>query len=169
MAPEVEAHRQCGKDAGRHYWQHKTAHPVEADGRGHPMEPDVKYLGVTIDRRLSPRPDQGSLDEAPTGPPNQTATTNEATHPQDVPQITASLCSRIGKPRTQAQENLSLSKIVGAPRYVRNTTIHKDLNMDTTEDFIRRLLTNTLDKADTSDHQHVRRIAPQHARPPDQP
>ena len=67
----------------------------------------------------------------------------------------------------QVVQNVALRRVTQAPRYVRNTTIHRDLKMESLEAHIGRLASNAFRRADTSDHLHLRSIAPWHTRPPD--
>ncbi|XP_037868512.1 uncharacterized protein LOC105842439 [Bombyx mori] len=67
--------------------------------------------------------------------------------------------------RLQAQQNLALRAIVGAERYVRNDVIARDLNVESLEEF--RIDRNPYKRADDGSHEHLHKIAPLHARPPD--
>ena len=67
----------------------------------------------------------------------------------------------------QVVQNVALRRVTQAPRYVRNTTIHRDLKMESLEAHIGRLAANAFRRADISDHLHLRSIAPWHTRPPD--
>ncbi|XP_075990226.1 uncharacterized protein LOC142985867 [Anticarsia gemmatalis] len=67
----------------------------------------------------------------------------------------------------RVQQSLALRTIAGAPRYVRNTTIQRDLRVESLDDFVRRLAASMFARADASNLAHIRDIAPWHARPPD--
>lgn len=77
------------------------------------------------------------------------------------------LISTPNQVRLQAQQNLTLRTILAAHYYVSNHTIHKDLRMESLLEFSRRLATNLFERADASMWDHIRGIAPLHARPPD--
>lgn len=78
------------------------------------------------------------------------------------------LCSATNKKLLQTQQNTALRIIVGAGRYVRNTTIVKDIKMETVKDFVVRLSRKMFDAADNGPHTHLHGLAPLHARPPDE-
>ncbi|KOB65658.1 Gag-like protein [Operophtera brumata] len=71
--------------------------------------------------------------------------------------------------RIQAQENITLRKIVKAPRYVRNYTIQRDLKIENIDSIVRRLTTSMFERVDSSKYLHIAGLAPQHARQPDEP
>lgn len=149
-----------------------------------PWSPTVKYLGVTLDSNLNMKPHVGNVIAAA-----------RATRSQLKPILTANSISvkiKLGiykayiRPRLtyaapawyalltneaqkkiESQQNLTARQLVNAPRYVRNTTILRDLKLETLDAFIRRLATGLFKKADRSAWSHIRDLAPCHGRPPD--
>lgn len=77
------------------------------------------------------------------------------------------LLSQTNKTKLKNQQSTSLRWIVDAPRYVRKSTIQRDLKIESLDTFIRRLTTDMFARADKSGLSHLRGIAPLHARPPD--
>ncbi|XP_045504512.1 uncharacterized protein LOC123701161 [Colias croceus] len=67
----------------------------------------------------------------------------------------------------RAQQSLALRTISGAPRFVRNQVISRDLRMESLDDFVRRLSSSMFARADGARSQHLHGIAPYHRRPPD--
>ena len=68
----------------------------------------------------------------------------------------------------QVVQNLALRRVIQAPYCVRNSTLQRDLHMESLEVHIGRLASNAFRRADASDHPHLRSIAPLHTRPPDE-
>ena len=67
----------------------------------------------------------------------------------------------------QVVQNLALRRVTQAPYCVKNSTLHRDLRMESLEEHVGRLAVNTFRRADESAHLHLKNIAPLHARPPD--
>ena len=67
----------------------------------------------------------------------------------------------------QVVQNIALRHVTQAPYFVRNTTIQRDLKIESLEEHIGRLAHNAFSRADISDHLHLQNIAPWHTRPPD--
>lgn len=77
------------------------------------------------------------------------------------------LASATNKKLMQSQQSAALREAVGAPRYVRNSTIARDLRVESIRDFVERLTENIFSRTDASSWPHLKGIAPLHARPPD--
>ncbi|XP_047527770.1 uncharacterized protein LOC125064655 [Vanessa atalanta] len=77
------------------------------------------------------------------------------------------LTSETSRKSLRAQQSLALRTITGAPRYVRNAVIARDLHIESLDDYVRRLSTSMFARADGAPSQHLRGIAPYHRRPPD--
>ncbi|CAH2207659.1 jg5582 [Pararge aegeria aegeria] len=77
------------------------------------------------------------------------------------------LASETNKKILRAQQSLALRRLTNAPRYVRNSTLERDLRIEALDHFIIRLTRNMFARADASAHPHIRSIAPWHSRPPD--
>ncbi|XP_045776082.1 uncharacterized protein LOC123874637 [Maniola jurtina] len=77
------------------------------------------------------------------------------------------LLSETDRKSLRAQQSLALRTIAGAPRFVRNAVISRDLRMESLDDHVRRLSTSMFARADGAQAQHLRGIAPYHRRPPD--
>ena len=56
-------------------------------------------------------------------------------------------------------QNKALRTMVNPPWYVRNTTLHRYLNVKTAKEIIRERTTRTYDRAETHDNQLVRDAA----------
>ncbi|XP_075989001.1 uncharacterized protein LOC142984977 [Anticarsia gemmatalis] len=77
------------------------------------------------------------------------------------------LLSATNRQRLRAQQSRALRLVVGAPRFVRNDTIARDLRMESLDDHVRRLSTNLFERTERSEHRLIHGIAPYHRRPPD--
>ncbi|XP_047994512.1 uncharacterized protein LOC125232773 [Leguminivora glycinivorella] len=145
--------------------------------------PTVKYLGVTIDRRLTMAPHvrnviaQTRAARTLLGPVLQsrlslrvklgvykTYVRSRLTYAAPAWYALVGECNR---KRLDSQQSLSLRAVVGAPRYVRNDVIARDLKVEPLRDFVTRLTGRMFERADQSRFGHLRDIAPYHARPPD--
>ncbi|CAH2259176.1 jg9997 [Pararge aegeria aegeria] len=76
------------------------------------------------------------------------------------------LASEPNKKTLRAQQAIPLRKLANAPRYVRNSTIKRDLRIDL-DDFIARLAQAMFSRADVSEHPQFQNITPWHSRPPE--
>ncbi|KAL4720346.1 hypothetical protein ACJJTC_003074 [Scirpophaga incertulas] len=65
----------------------------------------------------------------------------------------------------EAQQALALHTIARAPRYVRNSVLHRDLKMSTIREHTIKLARNMYERASKSAHPLIKDLAPQHARP----
>lgn len=148
-----------------------------------PWKTPVTYLGVTIDRNLTMRHHvkrivgrakgvSSKLRPLFTG--NIPIRTKLALYKQYVrPHLTYaapawySYTKEAHRQRLRAVQNTCLRRAVGAPRYVRNATIARDLRMESIDEFVARLAKGMFDRADGSQHPHLQNIAPWHSRPPD--
>ncbi|XP_028031096.1 uncharacterized protein LOC114243703 [Bombyx mandarina] len=65
------------------------------------------------------------------------------------------LIPQVMRVKLQAQQNLALRTIVGAGRYVSNAVIARDLDVESLEEFIRRLARNLYERADGGPHEHL--------------
>lgn len=143
----------------------------------------VKYLGVTIDRRLTMKKHVSNVV-------NQVRATRALLRPVLHSRLPIraklgiykayvrtrltyaapawyALVRECNRRRLRAQQSLALRTIVDAPRFVRNSTISRDLRMESLDDFIGRLTKAMFGRAEHSGFQHLRELAPYHARPPD--
>lgn len=77
------------------------------------------------------------------------------------------LTSETNRKTLRVQQNLALRRITDAPRFVRNDVIQRDLQIESLEEFSIRLASNMYARASTSNLAHIKDIAPWHARPPD--
>lgn len=165
-------------------------------GRGHPPKtkirllaqevewsPVVKYLGVSIDRRLSMKAHVKNVIATTRVARNLLKPVLRANLPLRVkigvyktyirPRLTYAapawyaLTSTPLRNRLASQQSLSLRTIVNAPRFVRNATIQRDLRFEKLEEFIRRLSKMMFKRVDESSLPHIHGMAPHHARPPD--
>ncbi|KAJ2937340.1 hypothetical protein O0L34_g19223 [Tuta absoluta] len=75
--------------------------------------------------------------------------------------------SETNRQRLRAQQSKALRAIADAPRFVRNEVIRRDLKVETLDEFVSKLSTGMFARADRSDFEHLRNLAPYHARPPD--
>ena len=146
---------------------------------------NVTYLGVVIDRRLSMTAQIKKARNAarvalnllrPVLSSRLPLRTKLALYKTYVrPHLTYAtpawyaLTSECQRQLLQTTQNVALRRVVQAPRYVRNATIRRDLRIENLEEHITRLAVRTFNRADVSDHPHIRDIAPWHTRPPDAP
>lgn len=77
------------------------------------------------------------------------------------------LVSETNRRRLRAQQSKVLRTIADAPRFVRNEVIRRDFKVETLDEFVSKLSTRMFTRADRSDFEHLRGLAPYHARPPD--
>lgn len=77
------------------------------------------------------------------------------------------LASKASKATLRARQSVAIRRLAGAPRYVRNSTLARDLKIESVDDFVARLADRMFGAADASRHSHIRGIAPYHTRPPD--
>lgn len=145
--------------------------------------PQVKYLGVTIDRRLT-------MAHHIQNTVNKSRSARNLLRPVLASSLPLraklgiykayirtrltyaapawyALAAQSNKNRLRAQQALSLRTIEDAPRFVRNETIQRDLQIENLDAFVTRLTKRMFERADVSEHPHIREIAPHHARPPD--
>ncbi|KAL0868548.1 hypothetical protein ABMA27_008021 [Loxostege sticticalis] len=78
-----------------------------------------------------------------------------------------SLCSPAHWSKLQVQQNVSLSVLTEAGRYVWNDVIGRDLQIPSVEEFVVGLARRMFDRADNGPHRHLHNIVPLHTRPPD--
>lgn len=143
----------------------------------------VKYLGVTIDRRLN----MGAHTKITIA---KTKTTMAALRPM----LTSSLPLRVklnlykiyvrsrltyaspawfallsetNKKKLQVQQSKALRYLAKAPWYVRNSTLQRDLKIESLEDFAVKLSKAMFARADASNAPHIKNITPWNSRPPD--
>ncbi|CAF4874636.1 unnamed protein product [Pieris macdunnoughi] len=165
------------------FGQSKLPPPLRFLDQDVPWKTPVTYLGVTIDRRLTMRHHvnravgrakgatyalypllYGNIPlrnqaralqtvRAPT--PNVRGTGVVLLHKGDPP------------PETARRTKHQFTTRSGGPRYVRNATIARDLRMESIDEFVARLTKGMFDRADASQHPHLKDIAPWHSRPPD--
>lgn len=157
--------------------------PLQLHGQAVEWKPKVKYLGVTIDRRLTMaahvqnvvgqvksarqklRPVlQSSLPLRAKLGIYKTYIRSRLTYAAPAWYALTAECHR---KRLRAQEHACLRTITNAGRYVRNATIVRDLQLESLDTFVARLAKKMLYRADNSVHPMLRSIAPLHARPPD--
>ncbi|KAJ8724200.1 hypothetical protein PYW07_008180 [Mythimna separata] len=157
--------------------------PLQLLGADIAWSPQVRYLGVTIDRRLSMRSHvrqvtaKSRVARALLRPvlssrlPLRAKLGVYKTYIRPLITYAApawlALTSETSKTRLRAQQNLTLRTIVDAPSLVRNAVIERDLRMESLDKFCARLASNMFARADASAWPHVKQIAPWHARPPD--
>ncbi|XP_041973394.1 uncharacterized protein LOC121729071 [Aricia agestis] len=77
------------------------------------------------------------------------------------------LLSDSHKRTLQRVQNKVLRRIAGAPWYVRNDTIARDLRVESVEAFVAQLSKSLFARADASRLPELANLAPWHARPPD--
>lgn len=156
---------------------------LRLNGQAIAWTPTVKYLGVIIDRGLTMKPhvkavvNKTKVACAKLHPvlrsklPLRTKLAVYKTYVRSILTYAApawySLASETQRKRLRARENIALRRIVDAPRYVRNSTIQRDLEWESLDEFIGRLAKRMFDRADASSFAHIRDITPHHARPPD--
>ncbi|XP_063898861.1 probable RNA-directed DNA polymerase from transposon X-element [Helicoverpa armigera] len=145
--------------------------------------PRVKYLGVTIDRRLTMAAHvrqvagKGRVARALLKPvlssrlPLRTKLAVYKTYIRPVLTYAApawfALTSERSRKTLRSQQSACLRLIAQAPRYVRNDVLQRDLKMESLDEFVRRLSEGMFARADASAWLHVKHLAPLHARPPD--
>ncbi|CAF4918888.1 unnamed protein product [Pieris macdunnoughi] len=147
-----------------------------------PWKTPVTYLGVTIDRRLSMRHHvkravgraKGAMNALYPLTGNILLRVKLALYKLYVrPHLTYaapawySYTKECNRQRLRIVQNINLRRAVGAPRYVRNATIARDLRMESIDEFVARFTKGMFDRADASQHPHLKDIAPWHSRPPD--
>lgn len=163
----------------------QTNHPPQLRLQGVDIEwsPKVKYLGVTIDRRLTMGPHVSNVVTQTRIARNLLRPVLSSKLPLRVKvgvyktyirtRLTYAapawyqLVAETHRRKLRAQQALSLRAVADAPRYVRNSTIQRDLKIESLDDFISRLATTMFARADDSQLPHIQDLAPQHARPPD--
>ena len=157
--------------------------PLTLFGQQVPWSNTATYLGVTIDRRLNmvahvrkaTRTARAALfilrplfkSRLPLKTKRQLYLTYVRPHLTYASPGWYALLSPQQKKTMQVVQNLALRRVTQAPYCVRNTTLHRDLRMESLEDHIGRLTSNTFRRADVSAHLHLKNIAPHHTRPPD--
>lgn len=174
-----------GKTAALRIGLANTRHPPTLTLRNEPIgwESAVRYLGVIIDRslRMSPQVNnainQAKAARALLRPvltsnlPTRTKVNIYKTYIRTRLTYAApawyALCTKGQKNKLQVIQNQTLRTCTKAGRYVRNSTIASDLAMESVEEFVVRLSKKMFDKADNGPHEHLRDLAPLHARPPD--
>jgi hypothetical protein len=163
----------------------KHNQPPEMTLLGQPLPwlREVKYLGVTIDRRLN-------MSAHVNNTINRTRTARALLTPvmkSSLP-LTAkiniykgyirsrltyaapawyALVGECKRRRLRAQQSLALRAASGAHYYVSNHVLHRDLKVEHLDDFITRLARAMFERADGSRLTHLQNIAPHHTRPPD--
>ncbi|KAJ2950757.1 hypothetical protein O0L34_g9018 [Tuta absoluta] len=156
---------------------------LEFLGQTIPWSTTVKYLGVTIDRGLTMAPHVENVISSTRTARALLRPVLKSTLPLRIklgvykgyirPRLTYAapswyaLVSETNRKRLRAQQNITLRTVVNAPMFVRNETILKGLHVESVDKFISRLATRMFARAEASDFQHIRELAPQHARPPD--
>lgn len=161
----------------------KPAKPLRLFDQEIPWAPKVKYLGVTIDKNLRMSQHVKEIIHR---------STIAMTKLRPILQSKIPLRAKIGvyklyirsrltyaapawfaltgpafRKRLRCVQSKTLRTIVGAPHYVRNSTIQRDLRMDSLDDFVQRLAKRMFERADASPWPHLQNLAPLHARPPD--
>lgn len=164
--------------------QTKLPEKLTLQGQTLPWKSTVKYLGVTIDRKLTFKSHADNVVARvktarrmlrpvfSSKLPLRTKVGIYKTYIRSrltyaAPAWFACL-SESQKKRLRAQQSQTLRTIVAAPRYVRNATISRDLRVESLDDFVSSLATRMFHRADISAHVHLQNIAPLHARPPDE-
>ncbi|XP_061725406.1 uncharacterized protein LOC133531290 [Cydia pomonella] len=163
-----------------------TALPNPPSLLGQPLtwSPAVKYLGVTIDRRLN-------MDRHAADTVRRAKVARMCLRPvfcSKLPVRTKlglykayvrsrltyaspawySFCSRSNKEKMRRQETLTLRTILKCPRYVSNAALTETLKWRGLEEFVERLARVMFDRADNAGLDHLRDIAPHHTtRPPE--
>ncbi|XP_061728621.1 uncharacterized protein LOC133533628 [Cydia pomonella] len=143
--------------------------------------PSVKYLGVTIERRLN-------MDRHAADTVRRAKVARMCLRPvfcSKLPVRTKlglykayvrsrvtyaspawySFCSRSNKEKMRRQETLTLWTILKCPRYVSNAALAETLKWRGLEEFVERLARVMFDHADNAGHDHLRDIAPHHTTP----
>ena len=157
--------------------------PLRLLGEQVPWKPRITYLGVTIDRRLLMT---GQVKKAtaaakaalfllrPLLRSSLPLRTKLALYKAYVrPHLTYAtpawyaLTSEHQRKKLQVVQNIALRHVTQAPYYVRNSTLQRDLRIESLEEHIGRLAVKAFSRADISDHLHLQNIAPWHTRPPD--
>ena len=157
--------------------------PLSLQGQQVPWTPKATYLGVVLDRRLNMTHHVKKATQAarvalfllrPLLRSRLPLRTKRALYKAYVrPHLVYAspawyaLLSTQQQKNLQVVQNLSLRRVTQAPFCVRNSTLHRDLRMESLEEHVGRLASNMFRRADASDHLHIRNIAPLHARPPD--
>lgn len=145
--------------------------------------PTVKYLGVTIDRRLSMAPHvrniigQARAARALLRPvltsrlPLRTKLGVYKAYIRSRLTYAApawyALVAESRRKELRAQQALAIRALVNAPRFVRNATISRDLNVESLDDFIGRMSAAMFRRTEGSINPQIRGLAPYHRRPPD--
>ncbi|KAJ2941788.1 hypothetical protein O0L34_g10595 [Tuta absoluta] len=161
-----------------------TPPPLKLRGQDVAYTPSVKYLGCHIDRalRMVPMVDhvttQAKAARALLRPvlssrlPLRAKLRVYKTYIRSRLTYAApawyALLSNTQKRRIEVIQTTTLRLITGAGRFVRNDVIAADLKMKPVEEFVRMLARRMFSRADNGPHLHLRNIAPQHARPPDE-
>ncbi|KAJ8710242.1 hypothetical protein PYW07_009608 [Mythimna separata] len=145
--------------------------------------PRAKYLGVTIDRRLTMGAHARNVAAQGRAVRHRLKPVLSSRLPVRVklgiykayirPVLTYAapawfaLTCETNRVPLRAQQHLALRSVVDAPHIVRNDIIQRDLGMESLDEFVRRLATGMFARADASAWPHVKHLAPWHARPPD--
>ena len=157
--------------------------PLRLLGQQVPWKPTATYLGVTIDKHLRM---SGQVKKAaaaakmalfrlrPLLRSKLPLRTKLALYKTFVrPHLTYAtpawyaLANAPQRKIMQVVQNIALRHVTQAPYIVRNSTLQRDLKIESLEDHIGRLAANAFSRADVSDHLHLQSIAPWHTRPPD--
>ncbi|CAB0041795.1 unnamed protein product, partial [Trichogramma brassicae] len=143
----------------------------------------VKYLGVQIDRRLTMKDQVQAAVNSTRAARALLRPVLDSVLPLKVklgvyktyirPRLTYAapawyaLTNERRRKQLEAQQSISLRVITKAPRYVRNSTIQKGLQMESLDATIRRLTRRLFQRVGESTLPHIQELAPYHARPPD--
>ena len=140
--------------------------PLKLQDTDDEWSPQVKYLGVTIGSRLTMGPDVNHAI-GKSRAVRALLYLNVGVYKLYIHPLLNYEDDETNKSRIRAQQSLSLHKIATAPRFVRNTTIQRNFQVESLDDFVGRLATSMFARADASAWPHIKHIAPCHTRPPD--
>lgn len=142
----------------------------------------AKYLGVTIDRKLSMERHVKGVRASTIAARMQLRPVLQSELPLRLklglyktyirPRLTYAAPAWYGllaerlKEKLRSQQNQSLRSVVKAQRYVRNATIQRDLAIEDLDSFIGRLATQMFDRTEMATFPHLQELAPTYERTP---
>lgn len=156
---------------------------IKIQGEEIPWLRRVKYLGITIDSRLSMTPHTKTAVQSARTAALKLRPVLDSTLPiraklglyktyvrtrltYAAPAWFA-LTSDASRKKLRSLQSKILRQIFNAPRFVRNTTIARDAKIETIEAFIAGMTKRLFKRADASGWSHISGIAPYHRRPPE--
>lgn len=165
------------------YQPSRSVAPIKIQDTEIPWLRKVKYLGITIDSRLSMMHQTRAAVQSAKAATLQLRPIFESSLPMRKklgiykiyvrPRLTYAapawfvLTSEDSKKKMRSLQSKTIRRILKAPPFVRNTTLLKDTKMETIDQHIGGLTKRLFERADATGWSHIRGIAPYHRRPPD--